>query len=452
MKSSKYVVMGAGAVGFHLASTLSAEGHELTVIEADAAKKERIAEDLDVMAICGNGADVGVLEAAGVGSCDLFMAVSSSDEANLTASLLARHLGAARSVVRVKTAEQVISDRRVYEDLFGADLLLSTQLLTTTKILNRIRGHNTMAVEYLAGGKVQLRKIRVEANSPLARRRLKDLTLPEGCLVVAFFKGEELVIPSGEDQAAEGMDVLLLGNSEVIARAERMVSSRSEDAGTTVIAGGGATARTVARALESLEGDVKLIERDRGQAEALADLFPRFQILHGDAADESLLRAERIDQARNFVALTGNDETNLMACLLAQDLGVPTVIPVCHQAETSKLWKRLGLRKVFSPRSLAYARIREYIESGYSAKIVSLQRGAAQVIERRIAEMSPVAGATLSEMSPPRGLIVGAVVRGKSVFVPRGGDRLQVGDLVILFVHKDEVDKVHLLFPGRDEA
>ena len=123
-----------------------------------------------------------------------------------------------------------------------------------------------------------------------------------------------------------------------------------------------------------------------------------------------------------------------------------------HRAETTELWGRLGLREIFSPRQLAYQRVREYIDSGYSANIVSLKRGAAQVLERRLAAASPAAGVTLAEMKPPRGLIVGAVVRDDKVFVPRGKDRLQVGDLVILFVQEDELDTVRLLFPGRDRT
>jgi trk system potassium uptake protein TrkA len=129
----------------------------------------------------------------------------------------------------------------------------------------------------------------------------------------------------------------------------------------------------------------------------------------------------------------------------------PQELALVHRAETSHLWRRLGLHHVFSPRSLAYARIREYIDSDYSAHIVSLQHGAAVVVERTLAPASPAAGVTLAEMKPPRGLIVGAVVRGEKVFVPRGGDRLEVGDQVILFVQEQELATVRLLFPGKSQ-
>ena len=448
----KYVVMGAGEVGFHLARTLSNQGHLVTVIETNAAKQERIEEELDVFTVAGNGAHPAVLKTAQADSCDLFMAVSSSDEANLAAARIAKHMGAARTVVRVGIAQEVIADRRLFEELFGVDLLLSTQLLTTTRILNRIRGHNTVAVEYLAEGKVQLRKIHLHDESPLIKHPLRDLKLPRNSLVVAFYRGDQLIVPSGDDIASPGGDALILGTTDAISQTERMLSLGQEHINDVVIAGCGATGLAVAEALDRLKARVKIIESERARAKFLASLFPRFDIVHGDATDLQLLKSERVSDAQTFVALTGEDEGNLMACLLAQELEVPQVLALVQRAESSKLWERLGLRDVFSPRALAYEKIRDYVESNYSANIVSLQRGAALVLERRLAPASPAAGVTLAEMNPPRGLIVGAVVRGEKVFVPRGSDRLEVGDLVILFVQEEELDTVRLLFPGRDVA
>lgn len=445
-----YVVMGAGEVGFHLARTLSAEGHNVVVIETDPGKRERIEEGLDVGFVMGDGAHLPTLEAARVGDCDLFLAVSSSDEANLTASALAKRLGARRSVVRVGIAEDVTQYRQVYEDVFRVDLLLSTELLATTQILNHVLGHNTVAVEYLAGGAVQLRKIQIEQGSVLTRQPLSEIKLPRGSLVVAFFRGEEPIIPSGEDRAEAGDHALIIGLSAVISQVERKLSARQRTLGSVVIGGGGSTAQIVAKALEQQAERVKIIERDRQRAEELADRLPRVEILHGDVTDISLLRAENVAEARSFIALSGNDESNLMASLLAQELGVPQVIARVEHAETSHLWRKLGLVDIVSPRTVAHERIQNYIDSGFSANILSLQSGAAQVIERRLVEASPAAGVTLAEMNPPRGLIVGTVVRGKKVFVPGGSDRLEVGDTVILFAQANEVPTVQLFFPGKD--
>ena len=206
MAGTRYVVMGAGEVGYHLARSLSLEGHDVSVIEIDPQKRERIEDELDVMAVEGNGAHPSVLEAAGVVDCNLFVAVSSADEANLAAAHVAKHLGAARAVVRVGIAEEAITHRRLYEEVFGVDLLLSTQLLSTTRVLNRIRGHNTVGVEYLADGKVQLRKIHLDEDSPLTKNALKDVELPDDSVVVAYFRDDELIIPAGGDRARPGDD------------------------------------------------------------------------------------------------------------------------------------------------------------------------------------------------------------------------------------------------------
>lgn len=449
MGEKRYVVMGAGEVGFHLAQTLSKQGHDVAVIELDPAKQLRIEEELDALVVPGNGAHPHVLQAAGVADCELFMAVSSSDEANLSAAALAKHLGADRAVVRVGVAEEVIIYRRDLEEVFAVDLLLSTQLLTTTRVLNQILGHNTVAIEYLAGGQVQLRKLHLDETSPLVQKPLRDVDLPTNALVVALFRSNELVIPGGDDLARVGDDALILGTANVIEEAELAVACAQRKIGTVVIGGGGGgTGRSVARRLEPLNIRVKIIEREKQRAQSLAKMFPKIEVIHGDITDVKLLKAERIDQAETFVALSGNEESNLMASLLAQEIGVPQVMALVHRAETSELWSRLGLKQVVSPRSLASERIQEYIDSGYSANIVSLQRGQAQVLERRLAQASPAAGVTLAEMKPPQGVIVGAVKRDDRVFVPDGNDRLEEGDLVILFVEEDELDTVKLLFPG----
>ncbi len=449
MGEKRYVVMGAGEVGFYLAQTLSQQGHDVAVIELDPAREARVEEELDVMVVPGSGAHPHVLQAAGVAECELFMAVSSSDDANLSAAALAKHFGADRAVVRLGVAEEVITYRRDLEEVFSVDLLLSTQLLTTTRVLNEILGHNTVAVEYLAGGQVQLRKLHLDESSPLVQKPLRDVNLPRDSVVVAFFRGNELVIPGGDDLAQVGDDALILGTAAVIEKAELAVASVQRKIGTVVIAGGGGgTGRAVARRLEPLDIRIKIIERDKQRAQDLAKMFPKIEIIHGDITDISLLKAERINQAETFVALSGNEESNLMASLLAQEIGVPQVLALVHRAETSDLWRRLGLKQVISPRTLAAERIQEYIDSGYSANIVSLQRGQAQVLERRLAKASPAVGVTLGEMKPPRGVLVGAVKRDDRVFVPTGNDRLEEGDLVIIFAAEDELDTVRLLFPG----
>jgi len=450
--AKRFVIMGAGEVGRYLARSLSGAGHSVTLIDADPAKQRLVEERLDVSFVLGNGTHVPVLEAAGAAKCDLFVASSSSDEANLAASLLAKTLGAPHTVVRVATAEDVTRYGRLYEKTFRADLLLSTQLLTTTRVLNHVLGYNTLEIEYLAGGALQIRRTAVEEGSALAARSLADADLPKDCLVLAFIGDGRVVVPTGGDRPRVGDDVLVIGTPKAIEEVERRASRHTRPLGLVVVAGGGATAHAVVGHLEGRVERLKLIERDRARAEALAREFPRLEIIHGDATDLSVLASEDVAHAHAFIALTGHDEANLMACLLAQDLGARQLTARVQKSETSNLWNKLALLEVVSPRTIAAERIRAYIDGNYEAHIVSFENGAAAFVQRRIQAQSPAAGERLADLEVPRGLIVAAVLRGGRGIIPRGDHRLEVGDDVVLFVQRDEVDMVYLLFPGAEQG
>ena len=450
--SKRFTVMGAGEVGVYLARSLASEGHRVTVIDSDPSRRQLVEEQLDAAFVLGNGAHVPTLEAAEVGGCELFVAASASDEANLVASLLAKRLGAPRSVVRVATSEDVTRYGRTYETAFAADLLLSTELLTTTRILNTVLGYNTLEVEYLAGGAIQVRRIHVEDGSLLQSRRLADVNLPAGSLVLAFIRDGALRVPRGEDRAEAGDEALVLGTSDVIDEVERRVSERSRRLGLVVVAGGGRTARTVAAGLAPQTRTLKIIESDRARAEDLAAAYPEYEIVHGDATDPSVLNSEGVSGARAFIALTGHDESNLMACLLAQELGVKQISALVQKSETSSLWRKLGMLDIVSPRIVAAERIRSYIESDYEPHIVSFENGAAQLLQRRLAAQSPAVGSRLDAIEIPQGLIVAAVLRRGRAIVPRGDERLEAGDAVVLFVRREQADLAQLAFPGGEDA
>jgi len=452
MEADRYVVMGAGEVGCYLARTLSAEGHRVTLIDNDPAKRQLVEEQLDVGFVLGNGAHVPALEEARVAECALFVAASSSDEANLSASLLAKRVGAPRTVVRVATSEDVTKYGRIYESAFQADLMLSTQLLTTTRVLNSVLGYNTLEIEYMAGGAIQVRRIHVEAGSLLHQKSLAELDLPRGSLVLAFVSGGRLQVPTGGDRAQAGDDALILATSEVIDEVERRLSKRSRRLGLVVLAGGGSTAQAVAQGLERQARTIRIIESDRVRAEALAARFCDYEIVHGDATDMSVLTSEGIAGARTFIALTGSDESNLMACLLAQELGVPQLAALVQKSETSSLWRKVGLVDVVSPRTLAAERIRSYLEHDFEPHIVSFENGAAQFMQRRIFGRSPCAGQRLREIEIPQGLIVAAVLKNGKAIVPSGDQKIDVGDEVILFVRQAEAGVANLVFPGAESS
>lgn len=444
--------MGAGEVGRYLARSLSADGHIVTLIDSDPTKQRLVEEQLDVGFVLGNGSHVSTLQAAEVGRCDLFVAVTSSDEANLAASLLAKSVGAPRTVVRVATSEDITLYGRTYERAFQADLLLSTQLLTTTRVLNHVLGYNTLEIEYLAGGALQVRRTGIGAGSVLAEGRLADANLPEDCLVLALIANDRITVPTGSSRPQVGDDALVIGTPEAIEEFERRVSRHSRRLGLVVVAGGGTTSHAVVTRLEGQAKRIKVIESDRQRAEELAVLFPKYDIVHGDATDMSVLASEGVGDAKTFIALTGHDETNLMACLLAQELGVPQLVALVQKSETSTLWRKVALLDVVSPRTIAAEKIRSYIDNNYEPHIVSFENGAAEFIQRKVYRESATAGGRLADIDVPQGLIVAAILRSGRAMIARGDLRLEVGDDVILFVRRAEVSMAQLLFPGPDSG
>lgn len=450
----RFTVMGAGEVGYHLARTLSHQGHSVTLIDSDPEKRDRIEEELDVEFVVGNGAHIPILERARVAGSELFIAASSSEEANLTASIIAKDLGARRTAVRLATAEDLTTFRGAYERLFSADLLLSPQILATHYILNIVLGHNTYSVDYLAKGRIQLRKIEVQAESPLTQKPLRQVKLPTGSRIVGYFGSErgpdngQLTPANAEQAAVAGRHALVLCRTDAIRDVERLFASRLTQLGTVVIAGGGGTGVTIGEALLHQVRHVKLIERQLKQAQRIADAHPGLEVIHGDATDAATLKSERVGEADALIAATGHDESNLMTGLIGEELGVKKLVALVERSETSRLWRRLGTVQAVSPRFLAADFIRDYIKNGYRANHLSLEDGALEVIQRTLFAQSPVVGASLADLNPPRGLLVGAIARGDKIFVPAGKDLLLAGDHVVLFVHQSEAATARLLFPG----
>jgi trk system potassium uptake protein TrkA len=317
-------------------------------------------------------------------------------------------------------------------------------------VLNHVLGYNTLEIEYLAGGALQVRRTGVGEGSPLAGLRLAEDNLPKGCLVLALVSNGHVTVPTGDDCAQVGDDALVIGTPEAVEECERRISGHAQRHGLVVIAGGGATAQA---ALERLEGQAKrltVIESNRQRAEELAARFPRCHVIHSDAADVSVLAAEGVGQAKHFIALTGHDETNLMACLLAQELGVKQITALVQRSETSTLWQKVALIDVVSPRKIAAEWIQSYIENNYEPHIVAFENGAAEFVQRKVYPQSAVANVKLRDLEIPQGLIVAAMIRNGRASTPRGDDRLEVGDDVVLFVGRAEAGMAQLLFPGPD--
>jgi len=421
---------------------LSNRDHDVVVVDIGKERLSRIEEQLDVTTLVGNGSHLDVLRKADVEECDLLVAVSNDDNVNLVACRLAKGMGARRAIARTSHLEAIVRQRGHYRPLFDVDLLLSTQVLTTSRILEVVRRHHNLMIQEFLGGEVQIRRVAVTRESTAAGKIISDLGLPYQALVVALFRDDTVNVPRGDTVIEAGDQLLVAASSDRMPEVERRFSEAPEDLGMVVIAGGGEMAVAVSQALSKYPVQLKLIERDRSRCEQLSQILPQAVVLLGTATETDLLKEEHVDKASTFLALTGDDETNVVASLLARDLGVKRVVTLVHRPDMLALCKRIGLGRTVSPRLIAAERILEYIDSEFASNIATVAGGKAEVFEQVVREGSAIAGKTLAEIELPEGTLVVAIQREDKTWVPHGNDIIEAGDLVVLFTAAEALEEM----------
>ena len=444
------VVVGAGQAGKHIAEVLSEEHHDVTLIDNRRERLQWAEESLDVRTVCEHGASPQVLEIAGATRADLVVAVTDSDEVNLIAAGTARQLGAKKTVARVYNQAYYVGSKIEYQNILGIDLILSPQAITAFEIAKLVENPAAVAVESFAQGKVQMRQMVVPADSSAAKRRIREIFPPDRdfeSLAVCLVRGGEIAIPGPDDVVYPEDRITVVMPSGHTGRIRRLFKDVEEGAEHVVVAGGGTSAMMLAQLLERQEVDVTLIEERRERCEALSRVLARTRVIHGDATRVSVLEEERVGNADVFVALCGSDEVNLMSSLQAKEMGVPHMVVSVNRADYAPLVERVGIDHAVSPRILLGNRILALAGRPNIASMALLQGGQAEVVELKALAGSRAVNRMLgSELRFPKGVILGALVRGEDVIVPRGGDCILPGDTVIAFALSAVIDELDVMF------
>jgi trk system potassium uptake protein TrkA len=442
----KAVIIGGGAVGQNLADMLTREGHNVTVIDNDDEKLAAINEKLDVGTMRGEGTDLSVMRMVGVGDCDFLAAVTNVDEINILAAMAARKLGAGKTIARARKAIYQPGPMYAYSSLFEIDHIVNPDTLTSNEIGKLLRTPGALAVENFARGKVQMRELAVGARSRAAGKPLRDLPRDRVGLVAAISRAGRIIVPTG-DTIIEAEDrVYIIGKTENLHKANKVFGRSSPPRQSVFILGGGSMGFALARMLERDELDVKIIERDRDRAVFLSESLERTLVLAGDGTDANLLKEEGIANADAFVALSGEDEDNILSGLLARELGVAETIVMVERPDYVGIVKRLGIDMAVSPRLLTVNEILRFVRRGNIESVAVLEKEKAEMIEVRVAHHAEVAGKKLMHAGLPRGSVAGSIVRGEEVIIPSGNDTLEPGDTIIIFTRPENISKIEKLF------
>lgn len=437
-------IAGGGRVGFHLARLLSSEKHSVTVLERDAARAREIDSVLDAQVLEGDASSALTLQETGAPNADLFVSMTGDDEVNLIAAAIAKGLGAKQTVARVEKTEY-IEGSMLYEASLGIDFLLSPDALTALEIAEYIQSPGMLAAEQFGRGRVKMRQMRVN-RLPARSVVLKDLRLPQGVLVALIRRASHSFIPHGESRVEKGDVLVVIGEPSAVDEVQKTFAGTEPKPQKIAIMGGGEVGFHLSHLLEHQHEWVKIFEMSESRCKELAGKLARAEVLQADATKKSVLEEEFIGEADVFVATTDDDERNIMASLLAREVGAGMAICVVHQPDFAELVQKLGIDYTVTPRACVANRIMRLVHQKQFSSLAILEESGIELVEFFIKEDSSVANVPLEEIRFPGGALVAAILRGKEVIVPRGSDRLQPGDSVIVVTSPETHNELLKLF------
>jgi trk system potassium uptake protein TrkA len=440
----RIVIIGGGEVGFALAQALS-ESHNVVVVDQDATVAPRF-EALDVQFVLGTGTSAEVLGRTGVQKADVLVGCTGLDEVNVVSCAIGRQLGSPRTFCFVSREDFLSLENETGLAHLGVDRLVWPEAQLAADIEQIIRAPGAIDAEAFVGGAVRLLEYLLDAGSPLPGRRLADLHLPSGSLMIAVRRGESFFVPRGHSELRVGDRAVFMGTPEALKEVRGRLLPGSEAGRQRVtIVGGGDVGLRIAERLDAGDPmDVTVIERDPARGEMLAARLRRALVLNGDGTDLELLESEGIGRSDVLVSVIDNDERNLFASLIARQLGVRRTITRVGKRANLRLFERVGIDVAISARGAAVASVLHQIRGGAARLLAVVEQGAGRILELDVPPGYPARA--LRDLEPPRDSIVGAIVRDGRAIVPRGEDRIQGGDRLIVFSTEEAADRVRDFF------
>lgn len=445
----RVLIIGAGEVGYHLARRISVEDHDVAVVEADPDRARRVGEQLDVLVIQGNGGSLRVLEEAGIRSTDLLLAVTSNDEVNLIASLAGSRLDVGFRAARISNPEYYEADSLLSGDDLGVDLVIKPELECAWEAFQLLSSEAANELARFANGRLQLMGLRVREGARVAGTTLARLDRElsgRRYTTVAIVREGRTEIPVGDSRIEAGDQIYLLSPAEEMADIPALAGYETHRLRRVMIAGGSPETPYLAEYLAEHDVSCTILDEDRERCRELAEALPEALVLHGDATDLELLRMEGVEGIDGFVAFTGHDETNMLSSLLAKHEGARKVVSLIDRVEYAPLVSKVGIDAAVSPRLSTANAILRHVRRGDVRRVATLKGTEAEAMEVVVGEAAKILGRPLREVDLPERGVVGAIIRGEDILIPRGDDAVQAGDRVIVFTFPEAVSAFQELF------
>lgn len=452
----KIVIVGAGSVGASLAENLATEANDITLVDMDGARLHELQEQFDISTVEGYGSHPDVLLHAGIEDADMLVAVTNSDEVNMMACHVAYTLfRTPKKIARVRAASYVkpkYRDRLFADTAVPVDVLITPEQVVTEHIHLLLQRPGALQVLDFADGALQLVAVRAYHGGPLVGQELRSLRqhMPNiEARVAAIFRRDRPIFPEGGTVIEVGDEVFFIAARENIRAVMGELQRLETPYKRILIAGGGNIGFRLAQAIER-DHNVKIIEMSAERCVYLSEQLDRTVVLNGSATDRNLLVEENIDKIDVFLALTNDDESNIMASLLAKRLGVRKVMTLISNPVYADLVQGEGIDIAISPRQVTTGILLAHVRRGDTALVHSLRRGAAEALEIIVhgdPSNSKVVGRTIGEIKSPPGATLAALVRNGEVMIAHHSTVIESGDHVIVFVvDKKRVREIEKLF------
>ena len=446
----KIIVVGCGKIGATIIENLVAEGHDVTAIDLNPAVVSEMVELYDCMGICGSGTDYSTLQECDVDGCELFVAVTGSDEFNMLSCFMAKRMGASHTIARIRNPQYNDQNLGFMRKQLGLSMAINPELLAARETFNVLKLPSAVKTETFSRRGFEMIELRLKDNSPLVDKSLIELRkqYKANFLICAVGRGDDVFIPDGNFVLKSGDRIGITASTYEIEKLFKLLDLTQKRARNVMILGASRTSYYLAKMLLKSGSTVKIIDQSAERCEEFCEALPGAVIIKGDAAQQEVLTEEGIKTTDAFAALTGIDEENILLSLFASSQNVPKVVAKINRNEFGSLAEKIGIESVVSPRRIiadVLVRYARGLQNSLGNKMETLYKimdGKAEVLEFRIQSESPVTGIPLKDITLKPNVLIAGIMRGRKTIIPSGDDCINVDDLVIVLAEGHHINDI----------
>ena len=444
----RIIIAGAGEVGTHLAKMLSNENHEIILIDPDDAALRPIETTLDVLTFHGSATSIGILQEILQKKTDLFIAVTHSEDTNITSCMLAKRFGALKTIARIDNLDYLEHTTLEFFKAVGVDSLIYPELIAAREVLGLLQETGTNEYMEFSGGKLSMYVYKLDENAPILNKSLQEIAIShktDKYRAVAIKRNDKTLIPRGNEQFRLGDLIFVISIQDGIEEMMKNSGKKSFEAKSIMILGGSRIGKHVALYMQK-NCEVKLIDASPERCEALAEILDNTLIINGDCRNVELLEQEGISKMDAFVAVTGNSETNILSCLLAKKMGVRKTIAEVENMEYINLAENSGIDTIINKKIAAASRIFRHTTNLNVTQVKYMTGTDAEVIEFNVPVNAKITRGTLRSLDFPKDAIVGGGTRDGVPFIATGDTIIKANDKVVVFTLPTAYDRLTKFF------